>query len=47
MVELTAGNRAMTVALALSYGGRQDIAAAARRIAAAVAAGTIRPDEVE
>src|SRR5579864_9432902 len=26
MVELTANNRAMTVVLALSYGGRQDIA---------------------
>src|SRR5208337_2130011 len=25
-VELTAGNRAMTVALAVSYGGRQDVA---------------------
>jgi undecaprenyl diphosphate synthase len=46
MVELTANNCAMTVVLALSYGGRQDIAAAARRIAAAVAAGTIRPDDV-
>jgi undecaprenyl diphosphate synthase len=47
MVELTAANRAMTVALALSYGGRQDLAAAARRIAQGVLEGTIRPDEVD
>jgi undecaprenyl diphosphate synthase len=46
MVALTAGNRAMTVALALSYGGRQDLAAAARRIAEGVAAGRITPDQV-
>jgi undecaprenyl diphosphate synthase len=46
MTELTANNRALTVILALSYGGRQDLAAAARRIAEAVAAGTIRPDQV-
>jgi undecaprenyl diphosphate synthase len=46
MVEMTANNRDMTVVLALSYGGRQDLAAAVRRIAAAVAAGTIRADDV-
>jgi undecaprenyl diphosphate synthase len=44
---MTAGNRAMTVALALSYGGRQEIVSAARRIAQAVAAGRLAPDEVD
>ncbi len=43
MVDLTARNRTMTVALALSYGGRQDIVAATKRIAQAVAAGRISP----
>jgi undecaprenyl diphosphate synthase len=47
MVELTARNRTMTVALALSYGGRQDIVAATRRIAQAVAAGRISPDQID
>lgn len=47
MVEQTQENRAMTVVLALSYGGRQDMAAAARRIAEAVAAGLLRPDQVD
>ncbi|HLW69563.1 MAG TPA: isoprenyl transferase [Candidatus Binataceae bacterium] len=46
MVALTAGNRKMTLALALSYGGRQDLAAAARRIAEGVAAGRITPQQV-
>jgi undecaprenyl diphosphate synthase len=46
MVAQTAGNRAMTVALALSYGGRQDLVAAARRIAEEAAAGRITPDQV-
>ena len=43
MIAATAGNRSMTVALALSYGGRQDVTAAARRIAEEVAAGTAAP----
>ncbi len=46
-VEATRCNRAMTVALALSYGGRQDVVSAARRIARAVAAGEITPDDVD
>lgn len=44
---MTAGNRTMTVALALSYGGRQEIVSAARRIAQAVATGRLAPDEVD
>lgn len=46
-VAATAGNRSMTAALALSYGGRQDVAGAARRIAEDVAAGRLRPEEVD
>lgn len=46
-VKMTANNRSMTLGLALSYGGRQDITAAARRIAEAVAAGTLKPEEVD
>jgi undecaprenyl diphosphate synthase len=46
-VAATAGNRSMTIALALSYGGRQDITAAARRIAEDVAAGRLLPEEVD
>jgi len=47
MIATTAGNRSMTVALALSYGGRQDVTAAARRIAEEVAAGRLTPSEVD
>jgi undecaprenyl diphosphate synthase len=46
-IAATAGNRSMTAALALSYGGRQDITGAARRIAEDVAAGRLRPDQVD
>jgi undecaprenyl diphosphate synthase len=46
-MEMTAGNRALTVALALSYGGRQDLARAVRRIAHEVAVGTIVPEQID
>jgi undecaprenyl diphosphate synthase len=36
----------MTLTLALSYGGREEIAHAARELARSVAAGRIRPDDV-
>jgi undecaprenyl diphosphate synthase len=39
-------NGEMTLTLALSYGGREEIAHAARELAKAVAAGRIRPDDV-
>jgi undecaprenyl diphosphate synthase len=42
----SAGNRAMTLCLALSYGGREAITAAARALAAEVASGRLRPEEV-
>jgi undecaprenyl diphosphate synthase len=46
-MELTAGNRSLTTALALSYGGRQDIVSATRRIAQAVAEGRMRADQID
>jgi len=42
----SAGNRKMTMCLALSYGGRESIVEAARAMCAAVAAGELRPDQV-
>jgi undecaprenyl diphosphate synthase len=39
-------NTQMTLTLALSYGGREEIANAARELARAVAAGRIKPDDV-
>src|SRR5580698_9590263 len=39
-------NHQMTLTLALSYGGREEIAHAARELAKAVAAGRIRPEDV-
>jgi undecaprenyl diphosphate synthase len=46
-VESTRDNATMTVALALSYGGRQDIVNAARAIARAVADGSLSPDDID
>ncbi|QEM69085.1 isoprenyl transferase [Geobacter sp. FeAm09] len=42
----TSGNTGMVLTLALSYGGRQEISMAARRLARDVAAGTVRPDDI-
>ena len=42
----SAQNGDMTLTLALSYGGREEIAHAARELARSVAAGRIRPDDV-
>jgi undecaprenyl diphosphate synthase len=39
-------NGQMTLTLALSYGGREEIASAARELAREVAAGRIKPDDV-
>jgi undecaprenyl diphosphate synthase len=44
--KLTAGNSKLTLVVAFNYGSRQEIARAARRIAAAVASGDMRADEV-
>ena len=43
----TAGNTAMTLSIAASYGGRQDIAHAARVLAEQVAAGTLRAEQID
>jgi undecaprenyl diphosphate synthase len=46
LVAESAGNRAMTLCLALSYGGRESIVAAARSLAEAAARGEIPPEEI-
>jgi undecaprenyl diphosphate synthase len=46
-VERTAGNRRMTLAIALNYGSRSELIEAARGIAARVEAGEIRPGDVD
>lgn len=43
----TADNRRLTLVIALNYGGRQEIAGAARRLAQAVQAGTLRPEDID
>ena len=43
----TAGNDRLHLNVAASYGGRQDIARAARSLAADVAAGRLRPDQID
>lgn len=43
----TANNTALTLVLALSYGGRQEIADAARRLARDVAMGRLDPDSID
>jgi undecaprenyl diphosphate synthase len=43
----TAGNTALTLLLALSYGGRQEIVEAARSLAREVAEGRLSPDRVD
>ena len=42
----TASNSRLVLCVALSYGGRQDLAAAARRVAEMVQQGRLRPEEV-
>lgn len=42
----TAGNSRLVLCVALSYGGRQDLASAARRVAELVQQGRLRPEEV-
>lgn len=42
----SAGNQGMVLTLALSYGGRESIAAAAQRLAVKVAAGSLSPDDI-
>jgi undecaprenyl diphosphate synthase len=44
---LTEGNHTLTLTIALSYGGRDEIAYAAKSIAEAVRAGTLDPDDID
>ena len=44
--QLTRNNTGMTLVVAFNYGGRQEIASAARRLAQQVAAGDLSPDEI-
>jgi undecaprenyl diphosphate synthase len=44
---LTASNDRMTLAIAASYGGRQDIVQAARALARDVAEGRLRPEQID
>ncbi len=44
---LTCGNTAITLTMALSYGGRAEIVAAAQAIAAEVAVGRLRPETID
>lgn len=46
-LEKTAGNTGLQLHLALSYGGRAEIVEAARRLARAVRAGRISPEEID
>ena len=43
----TAGNGRLSLNIAASYGGRQDIAMAARSLAEDVAAGRLRPEDID
>ncbi|MCH7865302.1 MAG: isoprenyl transferase [Proteobacteria bacterium] len=45
--ELTAGNARLKLTVALSYGGRAEITAATQRVAEEVAAGRLRPDDID
>jgi undecaprenyl diphosphate synthase len=44
---LTMGNTGLVLCIAFAYGGRWDIAQACRSLANEVAAGTLKPDEID
>lgn len=45
--DLTSGNTGLALSIAASYGGHQDIAAAARALAVEVAEGRLRPEDID
>ncbi len=45
--QLTAANKALQLQVAVSYGGRWDILQATRRLAAQVASGALRPEDID
>ncbi len=47
VMALTEGNASLTLNLALNYGGRRELTEAARRLAEAVAAGRLSPDDID
>ncbi|MBW2734394.1 MAG: di-trans,poly-cis-decaprenylcistransferase [Deltaproteobacteria bacterium] len=47
LMKLSAGNKSMTLCLALSYGGREDVVLAARALAEDVAAGRLAPEDID
>ena len=47
LMKASANNRGMTLCLALSYGGRETIATAAKDLARAVARGDVDPDDID
>ena len=47
LVSATSEQREMTLCLALSYGGREDIVRAARHVATAIASRQLRPDDID
>ncbi len=47
LIDTSASNQGMTLCLALSYGGRETIAAAAQAMCRAAAAGQLDPDDVD
>jgi len=46
-IDLTAGNQGMTLCLAISYGARAELVDAMRAIGAKIAAGELRPEQVD
>ena len=46
-MDLTAGNKRMTLVVAVAYGGRADIAAAARELARRCVAGKMQPEQID
>ena len=47
LIRESASNRGLTLCLALSYGGREDVLSAVRQLAVEIRAGRIDPDEIK